>query len=62
MSEILTRKDLRNPTEGKKNLVMGVINKQFLVLILGQNMNNLHLSGKLALGHNSTLVSEAEEI
>lgn len=47
---------------GKKNLVMEVINKQFLVLILGQNMNNIHLSGKLALGHNSTLVSEAEEI
>lgn len=24
-------------------------------------MNNIHLSGKLALGHKSTLVSEAEE-
>lgn len=39
---------------------MNIIDKQFLVLI-GQNMNNIHLSGKLALGHNSALVSEAEE-
>lgn len=39
---------------------MNIIDKQFLVLI-GQNMNNIHLSGKLALGYNSALVSEAEE-
>lgn len=39
---------------------MKIINKQFLVLVSGQNMNNIHLCGKLALWHNSTLVSEAE--
>lgn len=50
----------RNPTERGGKLSMKMINKQFLVLISGQNMNNIHLSGKLALWHNSTLVSEAE--
>lgn len=40
---------------------MKIVRKQFLVLISGQNMNNIHLSGILALGHNSTLISEAEE-
>lgn len=40
---------------------MNIINKRFLVLISGQNMNNIHLPGKLASVHNSTLVSEAEE-
>lgn len=39
---------------------MKIINKQFLVLVPGQNMNNIHLCGKLALWHNSPLVSEAE--
>lgn len=50
----------RNPTEGKKKFSMKIINKQFLVLVSGQNMNNIHLCGKLALWHNSTLVSESE--
>lgn len=40
---------------------MKITNKQFLVLISGYNMNNIHLSRKFALWHNSTLVSEAEE-
>lgn len=32
-----------------------------LVLLTDQNMSNIHVSGKLALGYNSTLVSEAKE-
>lgn len=60
LSEILTGENYRN--QRGKSLVMRIISKQFLVLISGQNMNNVHSFGKLALGHNSTLVSEAEEI